>query len=115
MSGFTQRRAYAAAFVIGLFILSFPVSAILTLCEEGSRPPRGTCEPPTGDAAKWFALLNVTQVPTYVNDMIFPGEDDGDFAVLVNELPDAVPIGWYLLLVVGPATALWWRYRRLEQ
>ena len=115
VSGFTQRRAYAAAFVIGLFILSFPIAAILTVCEGDSPPPRGTCEPPTGDAAKWFALLNVTQVPTYVNDMIFPGSDDGDFAVLVDELPDAVPIGWYMLLIAGPALALWLRYRRLER
>ena len=115
VSGFTQRRAYAAAIVIGLFILSFPISAILTVCEDDPPPPRGTCEPPTGDAAKWFALLNVTQVPTYVNDLIFPGDDDGDFAVLVDELPDAVPIGWYLLFIAGPGFALWWRYRRLEQ
>ena len=123
VSGFTVRRAYAASFVIGLFILSFPVAAILSLCEEGHHPPPGAgetvvlepCEPPTGDAAKWFALLNVAQVPTRVNDMIFPGEKDGEFAVLVDELPDAVPVAWYLLLIAGPALALWWRYRRLEQ
>ena len=115
VSGFTQRRAYAAAFVISLFILSFPVAAALTVCDEESPPPLGTCEPPTGDAAKWFALLNVTQVPTYVNDMIFPGDNDGDFSVLVDKLPDAVPVGWYLLLITGPACALWWRYRRLKR
>ncbi len=122
VSGFTVRRAYAAAFVIGLFILSFPVAAILSLCEEG--PPQREapgepfvsepCEPATGDNAKWFALLAVAQVPTHVNDMIFPGEADGDFSVLVDELPDAVPVGWYLLLIFGPASALWWRYRRME-
>ena len=67
-------------------------------------------------AITWhFALLNVARVPTRVNDMIFPGERDGEFAVLVDELPDAVPVAWYLLLIAGPALALWWRYRRLEQ
>ena len=72
------------------------------------------CEPATGDAAKWFALLNLAQVPTHVNDMIFPGENDGEFARLVEDLPDAVPVIWYLLLVAGPGSLLWWRYRRLE-
>lgn len=119
VSGFTERRAYAAAFVIGLFMLSAPVSAMLALCEEdhsrdaGPRP----CEPATGDAAKWFALINITQVPTNVNDMIFDGEieNGNSFAALVDELPDTVPIGWYLLLVAGPGFALWWRYRRLAR
>ncbi len=131
VSAFTTRRAYAAAIVIGLFFISLPVSAILTLCdEEGSQslpPPqqggvaveRGVaaepvqCEPATGDAAKWFVLINVGQVPIHVNDLIFPEENSSDFAELARELPMGVPVAWYLLLTAGPGLALWWRYRRL--
>ncbi len=124
VSGFTVRRAYAASFVIGLFILSFSVAGILSLCEEEQPPGREAddavvsepCDPATGDAAKWFALIAIGEVPSHVNDMIFSGENvSSDFAVLVDELPDAVPVAWYLVLITGPAIALWWRCRRLEQ
>lgn len=120
VSAFTKRRAYAASFVIGLFIISFPVAGILSLCDEDETVTveRGDvgvetreCEPATGDEAKWFGLLAVAQVPSFVNDLIFPGESGEDFTQVVAELPDIVPVGWYLLLTVGPGLALLWRYR----
>ena len=139
VSAFTTRRAYAASFVIGLFIISFPVAGILALCDESENVTvqssgetvvtRGEavtvqrdevtvvtqeCKPATGDAAKWYALLNVGQVPSFVNDLIFPGETDEDFAQVVAELPGVVPVGWYLILTIGPGFALWWRYRRIS-
>ena len=123
VSAFTTRRAYAASFVIGLFIISFPVAGILSLCDESETVTvqRGEvtvvtqeCEPATGDAAKWYALLNVGQVPSFVNDLIFPGETDEDFAQVVAELPGVVPVAWYLMLTIGLGFALWWRYRRIS-
>lgn len=122
VSAFTTRRAYAASFVIGLFIISFPVAEILSLCDEETVTVQNgqeiivskDCEPATGDAAKWYALLNVGQVPSFVNDLIFPGETDEDFAKVVAELPDAVPIGWYLILTIGPGFALWRQYGRIR-
>jgi hypothetical protein len=50
----------------------------------------------------------------HVNDMIFDEDGDSDFAELVAELPDVVPIGWYLILTGIPGLVLWWRYRRLR-
>ena len=122
VSAFTTRRAYAASFVIGLFIISFPVAGILSLCDEETVTVQNgqeivvskDCEPATGDAAKWYALLNVGQVPSFVNDLIFPGDTDEDFAKVVAELPDAVPVGWYLILTLGPGFALWRRYGRIR-
>ena len=122
VSAFTTRRAYAAAFVIGFFLISIPVTGILTLCgnddsesqrrvQEGLDEP---CTPATGEAAKWFALLNVGDVPIHVNDLIFPERNTSEFAKLVEELPHVVPVAWYLLLTMGPGYILWWRYRRIR-
>ncbi len=120
VSAFTTRRAYAVAFVIGLFLVSSAVAGALTASDEDSREPpqsgggdavQGV--PVTGDAAKWFALINIGSVPIPVNDLIFAKESESQVAKLVRELPTAVPIGWYLLLTIGPGFALWWRYRRI--
>ena len=118
VAALTNRRAYAAAFVIGLFIISSAAGGILTQCEENGRrndgPGRaGRCEPMTGDAAKWFGLVNMSGVPMHVSDMVFGVEDDAQDPNPVEDLPKIVPIGWYLLLTAGPAFAPWWRYRRI--
>jgi ABC-2 type transport system permease protein len=120
VASFTNRRAYAAAFVIGLFIISAAAAGIMTGCEEhgdnresrrdGAAAER--CEPLTGDAAKWFGLVNMFTVPMHVNDMIFGVESEDQDSNRVADLPNIVPIGWYLLLTAGPGFALWWRYWR---
>ena len=117
VAAFTTRRAYAAAFVIGVFIISVPVSEGLTECSEERRPVLGAeqrCEPVTGDAGKWFALINIPQVPMHLNDLIFDVEQEARTKEIVGDLPDIIPIGWYLLLIGGPGFALWWRYRRIR-
>ena len=114
VSAFTDRRAYAAAVVIGLFVISAAAGDILTHCEERQGSGRDLqCEPITGDAAKWFGLVSVSRVPTSVNDMIFDVEDEGWRSQLTAELPRIVPIGWYVILTGGLGFALWLRYRRL--
>ncbi|MEE9161985.1 MAG: hypothetical protein V3U35_03350, partial [Candidatus Neomarinimicrobiota bacterium] len=115
VSAFTTRRAYAAALVIGVFIISFPVSAALTTCEEGSQEfAAEECQPPTGDAAKWFALIDIAQVPAQVNSLIFDEENEPDTVKLGRDLHGGFRVGWYLLLTVGLGFALWWRYRRIR-
>lgn len=103
VSAFTTRRAHAAAFVIGLFIIFTAVAGGLT--EHNSV---------VGDAAKWVALIDIGSVPIHLNDMIFASEQGSQTVKLVRELPTAVPIGWYLLLTAGPGFVLWWRYRRMR-
>ena len=117
VAAFTTRRAYAAAFVIGLFIISAAAAGILTQCDDdGRRSAEGTrqCEPLTGDSAKWLGLVDMGRVPTHVNDMIFGVEDEGRRSQLTAELPRIVPIGWYVLLTGGLAFVLWWRYKKLS-
>ena len=120
VSAFTTRRAYAAAFVIGVFIISAVTAGILTDCDENDGGRRQTaegarqCEPLTGDAAKWIGLVDMGRVPTNVNDMIFGVEDVGLNSQLNAELPRIVPIGWYVLLTGGLGFVLWWRYKRLS-
>lgn len=114
VSAFTDRRAFAAAFVIGLFVISAAAGGALTECEGHQGPGRGQqCEPVTGGAAKWLGLVDVGRAPTNVNTMIFDVEDEGRRAQLTAELPRIVPIGWYVILTGGLAFTLWWRYRRL--
>ena len=118
VAAFTNRRAYAAAFVIGLFIISAAFAGALTACEDENRTggpgaDSDQCQRLTGDAAKWLGLIDLGRVPTNVNDMIFDDEDDGSRSSLIGELPAIVPIGWYLLLTGGPALLLWGSYRRM--
>ena len=92
------------------------MASALTECEGGGNGPgpRRTCEPATGDAARWFALIGIPQIPMHVNDLIFDDEDDSGVATQLRELPDAIPIAWYLVLVAVPGLVLWWRYQRLR-
>lgn len=114
VAAFTDRRALAAAFVIGLFIISSAAGGILTGCHEG-REHQGDseCEAITGDAAKWLGLVDVSRVPTNINNMIFDDEDGDRRSRIVSELPWVVPIGLYLVMTGGLGAALWLRYRRL--
>ena len=122
VAAFTSRRAYAAAFVIGLWIVSTSAAGILTTAEETevrtTTAPDGTVsvemeesEPIAGDMAKWFALLSIGDVPIRINDLIFGEEAESGFGALVEELPEIVPIGWYLILTAGPGFLLWRRYQ----
>ena len=121
-AAFTTRRAYAAAFVIGLLIVSSATAAALTDCGDDFHQEEerfgvaitATCDPLTGEGAKWFNLVGIIQAPIHMNDLVFDRENEGLGLRLMEELPTAVPIGWFALLVVGPALALWWRYRRLR-
>lgn len=114
VSAFTDRRALAAAFVIGLFVISSAAGGILTGCDERHGPQdESTYEPITGGSAKWLGLVDVSRTPTNVNNMIFGVEDEGRRARLTAELPRIVPIGWYVILTGGLGAALWFRYRRL--
>ena len=118
VSAFTNRRAYAAAFVIGLWIVSTSAAGILATCEETTTATTpdgnvtvqvGECVPIAGDMAKWFALVEIGEAPIRINDFIF-GEEPG---TLAQELPDIVPIGWYLILTAGPGFLLWRRYQSI--
>ena len=126
VAAFTTRRAYAAAFVIGLFFITTAVAGVLTEeahCHEVEQPdgqvefectPGQEGEAVTGDAAKWLALISFGDVPIRVNDIIFDRENDASTLRVAAEHPDVVPIAVYLLLTLGPGFLLWWRYQRIR-
>lgn len=123
VSAFTTRRAYASAFVIGVFIISLPLAGSLTSatsCEgdfamtvDASGGQSVQCERVTGDFAKWFTLLDVGRAPIHMSDIIFGSESDDDIAEVRKELHASIPIAWYMLLVLVPAAVLVYRYRRM--
>ena len=123
VSAFTNRRAYAAAFVIAVFVISSSVTVILTASTscEGSRVVQNgvvvedtwECERVTGDLAKWFTLLDVGRAPIHMSDIIFGSESEDDIAEVRRELHTSIPIAWYALLVLGPGGLLLLRYRRM--
>jgi len=101
VAAFTTRRAYAAAFVIGLFIVSSATGNALV-------------EEIGGSNAKWYALIDITSVPIFINDVIFNKTDSSELIGELKRLPDLVVYAWYLVLTVGPASLLWWRYKNLR-
>ncbi len=101
VSGFTTRRAYAAGFVIGLFIISSAVANALA------------AEAAMGAWARWIGLADFGSVPSYISDLIFGETPDSSDAVRqMTELNDAIPVAWYILLTAGPAAILLRRYQK---
>ena len=126
VASLTTRRAYAAAFVIGLFFVTTVTAEALTeeahchQVEQTDGQVESECTPGregeavTGEAAKWFALISFGDVPIRVNDIIFDRENESATARAAAEHPDVVPIGVYLLFTLGPGLLLWWRYQRIR-
>ncbi len=120
VSAFTPRRAYAAAIVIGLFVVSAATTGGLTECRHDRPEPLGQeCEREAGDAAKWVALLDIGQIPGHVNRMIFADDVQaraGELSVITaaREQPAGVLVGWFAIMTVVPAGLMLLRYRRIR-
>lgn len=99
-AGFTTRRAYASAFLVGLFVISTPFTTGLA-SEIG------------GTAGQWISMFNLSNIPVHVNDAVF-GEVSGvTRGAPAGEFSSWVLVGWFFLWTAGPAGILWMRYRRL--
>jgi ABC-2 type transport system permease protein len=99
-ASFTNRRAYAAVFLVGLFIISTPFTI-------------GLAQELDGSAGQWVSMFNLTNIPLHVADIIFD-----DTAELTREAPartlgPTVLVLWYTAWTLIPAGILWSRYRRL--
>ncbi len=100
-AAFTDRRAYASVFLVGLFIITAPFTA-------------GLASDIQGPAGQWLSMFNLTNIPMHVNDIIFGELSDVTKDAPAGKLPAAVLVGWYLAWTIVPGLVLWARYRRLS-
>ena len=100
-AAFTDRRAYASVFLVGLFIITAPFTA-------------GLASDIQGPSGQWLSMFNLTNIPMHVNDMIFGEISEMTEHAPAGKLPAAVLVGWYLAWTIVPGLVLWVRYRRLS-
>ena len=98
-SAFAKRRAYAAAFLVGVLIISAAVIG-------------GVADTVDDGVGRWVALLSVGDIPLYVNDVIF-GEQTSTIEV-ARRLSNAVQIGWFILVTAVAGALMLHRYRKLS-
>jgi ABC-type transport system involved in multi-copper enzyme maturation permease subunit len=127
-ASFFKRRAYATAFVIGLFFVSmFAINALTApgdsqanvTTQNGQTRVTQTRQALTGESARYISLLSFIDISTRINDITFgqsnETEDDGSSAVWeMQKLPTAVPVAVYLLYIVIPLVLIWRQYRRMR-
>jgi hypothetical protein len=99
-ASFTTRRAYAAVFLVGLFVISAPFTI-------------GLAQELDGPAGQWVSMFNLTNIPLHVSDIIFGEVSELTSVAPARELGTAILLGWCALWIVVPGGTLWSRYRRL--
>lgn len=99
-ASFTTRRAYAAVFLVGLFVITAPFTM-------------GVAEEMGGTAGAWVSMFNLTNIPVHVNDVIFGETSEMTEDAPARTLAAWVRVAWYFAWVVVPGLVLWSRYRRL--
>lgn len=100
VASFTTRSAYAAVFLVGLFVITTPFTV-------------GAAEEIGGTAGRWISMFNLTNIPLHVNDVIFGETSELTEDAPARELGARVLVAWYFAWTLIPAAVLWWRYRRL--
>lgn len=100
-ASFTNRRAFASVFLIGLFLITAPFTV-------------GVARELNVGIGQWVSMFNLTNIPVHVNDVIFDDVSSITKETPARNLPAAVRIGWYLLWTIGSTAWLWARYRRLR-
>ncbi|MEO8333937.1 MAG: ABC transporter permease subunit [bacterium] len=100
-ASFTSRRAYAAVFLVGLFVITTPFTV-------------GVAEQVSGAGGQWISMFNLTNIPVHVNDVIFGKLSAVTADAPARLLPAWVRVSWYFAWTLIPAGVLWARYRRLS-
>jgi ABC-2 type transport system permease protein len=99
-ASFTTRRAYAAVFLVGLFVITTPFTV-------------GVAEEIDGVVGQWISMFSLTNIPLHVNDVIFGTTSELTEDAPARNLPAAVRVGWFFAWTLLPGALLWWRYRKL--
>ena len=99
-ASFTSRRAYASVFLVGLFVITTPFTV-------------GLASELEGNLGRWISMFALTNIPVYVNNLIFGKVAEVTSEAPASQLPAWVRVGWYFLWTIGPGAVLWSRYKRL--
>ena len=99
-ASFTTRRAYAAVFLVGLFVITTPFTL-------------GVAQEIDVAVGQWVSMFNLTNIPLHVNDVIFGTSSELTEDAPARNLPAAVRVGWFFAWTLLPGALLWWRYRKL--
>ncbi|MGD8869774.1 MAG: hypothetical protein PVI01_19290 [Gemmatimonadales bacterium] len=100
-ASFTNRRAYASVFLVGLFVITTPFTI-------------GLASETAGLAGQWISMFNLTNIPVHVNDLIFGEVSQITAEAPAGAFPAWVLVSWYLAWTLVPGAILWLRYRRLS-
>lgn len=100
-ASFTTRRAYAAVFLVGLFVITTPFTV-------------GIADEVGGAAGRWISMFNLTNIPVHVNDVLFGTPSEITEDAPARELGPVILVAWYFAWTLVPGAVLWWRYRRLS-
>ena len=107
VAAFTTRGAYAAAFLIGLLVITSAV--VGPIASESSIDL---------EIRKLVGLFALADIPLNMNNIIFADsgpnvQDDVSIAGVTREYSNLILVSWYVLWTAGPGLILWWRYRRI--
>ncbi len=105
VAAFTTRGGYAAAFLIGLLVITTAVVGPIT-SESGIDL----------EVRKFVGLFAIADIPLQLNNIIFaePGGEDIIISAVTREYSNLILVSWYVLWTAGPGLILLWRYRRLS-
>ena len=105
VAGFTTRGGYAAAFLIGLLVITTAVVGPIA-----SEPGIDL------EVRKFVGLFAIADIPLQLNNIIFaePGGEDIIISAATRDYPNVILVCWYVLWTAGPGLILLWRYRRLS-
>ena len=104
VAGFTTRGGYAAAFLIGLLVITTAVVGPIA-SEQGIDL----------EVRKFIGLFAIADIPLQLNNIIFaePGGEDIIISAVTRQYSNLILVCWYVLWTAGPGLVLLWRYRRL--
>ncbi len=106
VAGFTTRGGYAAAFLIGLLVITTAVVGPIASADSGIAL----------EIRKFAGLFAIADIPLQLNNIIF-AETGGDEIIIspaTREYSNLILVCWYVLWTAGPGLVLLWRYRRLS-
>lgn len=100
VASFTTRRAYAAVFLVGLFLITTPFTV-------------GVAQGMQGTLAQWLSMFALSNIPLHISDMIFAKPSELTENNHAKELGKTVLVLWYLAWITVMGAVIWFRYRRL--